>query len=128
MDLMTFPELLGSMTSDDGQVFCLHVKDVAGTEMMIGIPHREIAHLIEVAAVQVQEGSRLRGDKDLTAFNTRSFSVGVSEGGQVVLTLAIGATAKLAFVLPGDMTGQLSETLAIASARSAEAKSGGAVN
>ena len=124
-DLNAYPEILGSMTSDDGQVFVLQVRDAQGNDKMVGLPHRDIPRLVELAALQVPEGARLRGDKDLSVFNTRSFSVGISEGGQIILSLTIGGAAKLSFVLPGGMSAQLSETLAIASAKKDEAASGG---
>ena len=37
IDIAFFPSVEGSMTSDDGQTFMLHVKRPTGSDLMIGL-------------------------------------------------------------------------------------------
>ena len=38
MDIAYFQSVEGSMTSDDGRTFMLHVKRPTGSDLMLGIP------------------------------------------------------------------------------------------
>ena len=43
----------GSMTSQDGQSFMLRAKCEDGSNLMLGLPHREIPNIVECAAMQM---------------------------------------------------------------------------
>jgi len=49
--------------------------------------------------------------KTVAAFKASSFKVGRGPAGKPVLTMVVGQAGAISFLLPGDMPGQLSETL-----------------
>ena len=46
-----FPVVDGSMTSEDGQTFLLHMRREDGSELMLGFPHAELPNIAECAAM-----------------------------------------------------------------------------
>jgi hypothetical protein len=108
---MIFPAVAGSMTSSDGQVFMLRARCEDGTELMLGFPHREIANIVENAAMQLAHGRDDDGQALRTAFNTTGFQLGRGPKGETVLTLTVGEAGNISFILPTDMAKQLHETL-----------------
>ncbi|MES2294334.1 MAG: hypothetical protein V4527_13610 [Pseudomonadota bacterium] len=99
------------MTSEDGQTFLIRVKCEDGSDLMPGFPHKEIPNIIELAAMQLSNGRDEVGHQVVSAFNTSSFRLGKGEGGETILTLTVGETGNISFILPGDMEGQLSDAL-----------------
>jgi hypothetical protein len=56
IDMAFFPTVEGSMTSEDGQTFMLHVKRPPGGDLLLGFPYSEISNIVENAAVQASAG------------------------------------------------------------------------
>lgn len=106
-----FPEVDGSMTSDDGESFFYKVRRQDGSEVMLGFPHNQVPHLIETAAMQLQRGKE-DGQQVLTAFQTAGFVLGRGPKGETVLILEIGKTGRISFLLPGTMPAELEAALA----------------
>jgi hypothetical protein len=111
MDLAFFPSVEGSMTSEDGTVFWLHVKRECGSDLMLGFPHNEIAGIAESGPVHTAHGEHAKRKPEASAFKTTSFEIGRGPHGQAILTLTVGESGKLSFLLPADMPGQLSQAL-----------------
>jgi len=97
MDMAYFPTVEGSMTSEGGQTFMLHVKRPTGGDQMLGFPHSEIPNIVENAAMQAAHGRNAPGRKTQAAFKTTSFQVGRSENGESVLAMTVGAAGKIVF-------------------------------
>jgi hypothetical protein len=111
MDIAFFPKVEGSMTSEDGQTFLLHVKRATGSDLMLGFPHSEIPNIVEHAAVQAAHGRDAACKGVVSAFKTSSFKVGRGPDGEPILTMIVGKAGTISFLLPDDMAGQLSECL-----------------
>ncbi len=77
-----FPSVEGSMTSEDGQTFMLHVKRSTGGDLLLGFPHTEISNIVENAAMQAAHGRDAAGRTRQTAFKTTSFQVGRGSNGE----------------------------------------------
>lgn len=106
-----FPEVDGSMTSKDGQTFYLRVRREDGSDFMLGFPHEEILNIVECAAMQLDRGRDSGGGKVVSAFNTTGFALGKGPEGDAVLSLQVGETGAISFVLPADVRAQLNEGL-----------------
>ena len=106
-----FPIVLGSMTSPDGQVFMLRVQREDGSGLMLGFPHAEIMNIVECSAMQMGYGRDEDGDKVVSAFNTSKFQIAKSAHGDTVLTLTVGETGNISFLLSAGMEGQIIEAL-----------------
>ncbi len=78
---------------------------------MLGFPHKEIPNIIELAAMQLSHGRDEGGHKVVSAFKTSSFSLGKGDENETVLTLTVGETGNVSFILPGDLEGQLFDAL-----------------
>jgi hypothetical protein len=111
IDMAFFPSIEGSMTSEDGQTFMLHVKRPTGGDLMLGFPHSEISNIIENAAMQAAHGKDAKGRTSVTAFKSASFQVGRGPNGEPVLSMIVGTAGKISFLLPDDMPGQLTHAL-----------------
>jgi hypothetical protein len=111
IDMAYFPSVEGSMTSEDGQTFMLHVKRPTGSDLLLGFPHSEISNIIENAAIQSAHGKDAVGRASVTAFKTASFQVGREPNGEPILSMIVGASGKISFLLPEDMPGQLISAL-----------------
>jgi hypothetical protein len=111
IDMAFFPSVEGSMTSDDGQMFMLHVKGPTGGDLLLGFPHGEISNIVEHAAVQAAHGRDAQGRGTVAAFKTSSFNVGRGPDGEPILTMIVGRAGAISFLMPDDMAGQLSECL-----------------
>ena len=111
IDMAFFPSVEGSMTSDDGQTFMLHVKRPTGGDLLLGFPHSEISNIVANAAVQASNGKDQDGKKTVSAFQASSFKVSRGPDGEAVLAMVVGRAGAISFLLPGDMGGQLSGTL-----------------
>jgi hypothetical protein len=111
MKVAFFPCVEDFMTSEDGEVFWLHVKHECGSDLMLGFPHDEFSNIVGNAAIQVAHGQDAHGKLEASAFKTTSFEIGRGPDGEVVLTLTVGQSGKINFLLPADMPGQLSESL-----------------
>jgi len=110
-DMAYFRAVEGSMTSEDGQTFMLHVKRPTGGDLLLGFPYAEIPNIVENAAMQAAHGRDKKGRASLSALKPTSFQVGRSENGEPVLTMIVGAGGKISFLLPDDTAGQLSQAL-----------------
>jgi hypothetical protein len=97
----------GSMTSNDGQTFYFHVRRDDGSELMLGFPHKELPNIIECAALQMTKGRAQDGEKVVTAFNTSGFLVGRGPEGGTVLSITVGGTGQIGFLLSPEMKTQL---------------------
>ena len=106
-----FPEVDGSMTSEDGQTFYLRVRREDGADLMLGFPHEQISNIVECAAMQLDRGRDPDGKIVASAFNTTGFALGRGPEGETVLSLQVGETGQISFVLPADVRGQLNEGL-----------------
>jgi hypothetical protein len=111
IDMAFFPTVEGSMTSEDGHTFMLHVKRPTGGDLMLGFPHSEIPNIVKNAAVQAAHGRDAAGQKTIAAFKASSFKLSRGPAGEPVLTMIVGHAGAISFLLPGDMPGQLSEAL-----------------
>ena len=111
MEAVFFPSIRGSMTSQDGQHFFLHVEREDGGDLMLGFPHAELSNLVEHAAMQLSHGRDKDGDQVISAFRCAGFEVGRGPGGEPVLVLKVGEAGRLSFLLPRDMPGKLTEVL-----------------
>jgi hypothetical protein len=111
MDIAYFQSVEGSLTSEDGCTFMLHVKRPTGSDLMLGFPHAERSNIVENAAMQASHGKDEEGRKAVVAFKTSSFQVSRWPDSEAILTLTMGESGKISFLLPGDMAGKLSETL-----------------
>lgn len=111
IDMAYFPTVEGSMTSPDGHTFMLHVKRPTGGDLMLGFPHSQISNIVENAAMQAAHGKDAEGRALATAFKTASFQVGRGPNGEPVLSMIVGTTGKISFLLPEDMPGQLTHAL-----------------
>ena len=78
---------------------------------MLGFPHSEISNIMENAAMQSSRGKDQKGRASISAFKTSSFEIGRGPAGEAVLTLTVGESGKIRFLLPSDMPGQLSQAL-----------------
>jgi len=107
-----FPAIDGSMSSSDGQTFYLKAERDDGNPVMLGFPHTEIPNIIELAAMQLAHGRDAEGQSVVTAFQSTSFTVGRGPNGEVVLSLTVGQTGRISFLLPDGMPEQIIEVLA----------------
>lgn len=111
IDVHVFQAVEGSQTSSDGKGFALHVRRRDGSHAMLAFPHSEISNIVENAAMQLPHGR----DKDgnvVTAFKTTGFQLGRGANREAVLTMIVGQTGKISFLLPGDMPENLMGALA----------------
>jgi hypothetical protein len=111
IDMAFFPSVEGSMTSEDGHTFMLHVKRPTGSDLLLGFPHTELPRIIENAAIQSTNGRDQDGNKTNAAFLAYSFKLERGPDGDPVLTLVVGRAGSISFLLPADMPGQLTEAL-----------------
>lgn len=111
IDMAFFPSVEGSMTSQDGKTFMLHVKRESGSDLLLGFPHSEIQNIVENAAMQSGSGKDKKGREVSTAFVTSSFQLGCGGHGEPILTMIVGKNGKISFTLPAGMPGQLSQAL-----------------
>ena len=72
----------------------------------------EIPNIIELAAMQLAHGKDAEGQAVVTAFQSTSFTVGRGPNGEVVLSLTVGQTGAISFLLPDGMPEQIIEVLA----------------
>jgi hypothetical protein len=61
--------------------------------------------------MQMDHGRDEVWGKVVTAFNTSSFRLGKGERGETILTLVVGETGNISFILPPGMPGQLAAGL-----------------
>ena len=112
-----FPVVDGSMTSEDGQTFLFHVRREDGSELMLGFPHKELPNIVENAAMQMDKGRDDNGDAVATAFITGGFQVGRGPKGETVLSMVVGETGKISFLIPREMAVELAGVLMRAGTR-----------
>src|ERR1019366_7096896 len=111
IDVEVFEAVEGSQPSADGQGFALHARRRDGSGAMLVFPHSEICNIVENAAMQLAHGRDESGRPLKTAFHTSSFQLGQGSKGETVLTLTVGETGNINFILPTGMAKQLHETL-----------------
>src|SRR5690349_18246320 len=98
----------GSMTSEDGKTFYFHVKrEDDGTHMMLGFPHEELPTLVEAAAMQMDKGRSLEGERIVAAFEASGFSVGRGPAGETVLGMEMAEGGRICFLLAPELIDQL---------------------
>jgi hypothetical protein len=110
--VVLFRSVEGSMTSDDGQTVYLRATEPDGADVMFGFPHGEILNMVECLAVQADKGKDKRGRKITTAFKAISFEVGRGPEGEPVLSLVMGETGKINYLLEPAKVAQLMDGLA----------------
>ena len=111
IDVELFDRIDGSQTSKNGQGFPFHAKRRDGSAVMLVFPHTEISNIVANAAMQLAHGKGGDGQSLRTAFNTSGFRLGRGEIGGMVLTLTVGKTGNISFLLPVEMAKQLREML-----------------
>lgn len=111
IDMAFFPSVQGSMISQDGKMFLLHVKRESGSDLMLGFPHGEISDIVESVAKQAGNGKDAKRRPEVSAFKTTSFEIGCGPDGEAVLTLMVGQSGRISFLMTADMPGQLSQAL-----------------
>lgn len=112
-----FPLVDGSMSSSDGQTFFLKAERDDGSAVMLGFPHIEIPNIIELAAMQLSHGKSDEGRPVVAAFQSTSFTVGQGPEGEVVLSIRVGQSGSISFLLPNGMPTQIIDALAKAITR-----------
>lgn len=117
IDVEVFAAVEGSQTSADGQGFALHARRRDGSGAMLVFPHSEISNIVENAAMQSAHGRDEAGHKLTAGFKTTSFQLGRGPMGEVVLSLIVGKSGTISFILPPTMVGQLSDALVKAQTR-----------
>ena len=111
IDVEVFAAIEGSQTSADGHGFALYARRRDGRGVMLVFPHAEISNIVENAAMQLAHGCDENGRDLKTAFHTSSFQLGQGSKGETVLTLTVGETGNINFLLPTDMPRQLHDAL-----------------
>lgn len=101
-----FLKVEGSQTSQDGTGFALMARRRDGTKAMLAFPHSEIANIVENAAMQLPHGRDKEG-KVVTAFKAIGFQLGRGANQEAVLTMLVGETGKISFLLPDNMPDQM---------------------
>jgi hypothetical protein len=81
------------------------------------IPHAELPNLVECAVMQMDKGLDKAGDKVATAFITNGFQLGRCPKGETVLSMVVGGTGKISFLIPPEMKAQLIAVLGRAETR-----------
>ncbi len=110
--VLQFRSAVGSMTSNDGKKVYLRVVEQDGQDLMLGFPHGEILNMVECLAMQADKGKDDQGRKITAAFKATSFEVGRGPLGEPVLSLVIGETGKISYLLSVPMVAHLMESLA----------------
>ena len=100
--VQAFASVEGSMSSDNGKRFHLHVTREDGSHITLTFPHREIPNIIECAAMQIANGME-DGKPVVTAFRTSGFQVGHGPQGEIVLNMQVGKTGKIGFLISPEM-------------------------
>ncbi len=67
--------------------------------------------------MQMAHGKDEEGQSVVSAFHTSSFRLGIGERGETVLTLIVGESGVISFILPADMPAQLFDALGRAHVR-----------
>jgi hypothetical protein len=111
VEVEVFSGVEGSQTSADGLGFALHARRQDGRGVMLVFPHTEISNIVENAAMQLEHGRDAAGLSLNTAFYTTGFRLDRGPKGENVLSLSVGETGNIGFLLPTDMAKQLQETL-----------------
>lgn len=79
--------------------------------IMRAFPHHEISNIVECAVMQLDHGQGDDGKKLYFAFNTTAFKLGQGPKGETVLSLIVGQTGHINFILPPDLEGLLYDAL-----------------
>ena len=108
IDMAFFPSVEGSMTSEVGHIFMLHVKRPTRGDLMLGLPHSEIPNIVENAAVQAAHGRDASGKKDGRGPQGLIVQGEPRAGRQAS---PVGQAGAISFLLPPHMARQLSEML-----------------
>jgi hypothetical protein len=112
-----FAGVEGSQTSADGQGFALHARREDGRGVMLVFPHSEISNIVENAAMQLDRGRGGDGERVYSAFNTTAFKLGKGHTGETVLSLTVGKSGQISFVLPSELQSALFDALGQLSVR-----------
>ena len=75
------------------------------------IPHSQIANIVETVAIQIRRGRDLDGTGLKDAFIASGVRLGRGPAGELVLTLRVGETGELSFLLTADFADQLAKSL-----------------
>src|SRR5579872_1584696 len=102
-----FPVVDGSMTSEDGQTFYFHAKREDGSGIMLGFPHEELPNTVEAAAMQMDRGKSLDGEKMVAACEASGFSVGRGPAAETVLGMEMAEGGKICFLLHPELIDEL---------------------
>lgn len=114
-------EVLGSMIADDGETILTGFKN-GDVEFAVAMDAERALNAITALLHGLYEVQKLDGsaqDKSLGRSRAQMsltpdwYELGISEDGQVVLTLRIQNGPKIAFVLPGEMPKSILETLQV---------------
>lgn len=102
----------GSMTSEDGTTFFFHAKRDDGSGVMLSFPHEELPNIVEAAAMQMDRGKTLDGERMVAAFEASGFSVGRGPRGEIVMGIEMQEGGKICFLLHPELIEQLVPALA----------------
>jgi hypothetical protein len=111
LDMVSFRSVEGSTLSDDGQTFILHVKASEGGDLLLCFPHSEVARIAGHAALQAAYCRDASGRNAVKAFKMTSFEVGRAPNGEAMLTLVVGTTGKIRFLVSEDLLDLLRQAL-----------------
>ena len=107
-----FIDVVGSVTSPDGQLFIVSAVRPDGEETNLAFPHDVLPALIEHMSVQSVNARDKHGNTPQAENRLSSFTLGTSFDGEAVLGLQVGPVGSINFVLPNDMPEQLMDLLA----------------
>jgi hypothetical protein len=112
-DAEFFESLTGSMTSKDGAVLYLQARRLSGEEHWIAFPHDQVSSIVEAVAIQLGGGRDPDGKGFKDAFIASGFSLGRGPAGEIVLTLWVGDSGKLSFLLTTKFAEELAKSLTL---------------
>jgi hypothetical protein len=97
----------GSVTSEDGLSFFLHAKRDDGSPVMLSFPHEELPNIVEAAAMQMDKGKSLDGERTVAAFQASGFSIGKGLAGETLMRMEMREGGRMCFLLHSEMIDEL---------------------
>ncbi|MES2291787.1 MAG: hypothetical protein V4527_00630 [Pseudomonadota bacterium] len=111
MEAEQFLSLDGSMTSQDGQLLYLQARRPDGEEAWLSFPHSQVTNICQTVAMQMGRGRDPDGNAVKDAFIASGFKLGRGPAGELVLTMRVGETGELSFLLTAEFAEQLAKSL-----------------
>lgn len=107
-----FPVIEGSMTNEHGGPFFLKVCRSDGKEFVLGFPQAQLPTLLRSAASQLSKSGCENDETAVVAFKPTSFEVGRGSDGKSILSMIMGDTGTITFLLAREIREQLILALA----------------